>query len=168
MSEPKKTTSVLPRGNSKGRPGVPPSTAGRVRELIEELLEREPYRGRGGITRLAESLQIKQPALTQIRQGGGVSIETTLAVARIAGVDERELLEGAYMGTAIKGRFPFLEVVVAYQAGSSNPLRWSAATIAAARAGAWPNDTTTDEWTARLDSLEKQMRSLAEGGPANP
>lgn len=170
MSERTKTASHPapdPTTPRKGRPGLPKGTADRVRELIEGLLEREPFKGRGGITRLAERLKISQPAITMIRQGGGVSQETGLEVALLAGVDPMELLGGAYVGVAIGGRHPNLEVCLAYHV--SNPNRWSPATIAAVRAQLWPDEVSPDEWARRLDAVEKGLASVkAHEAPVAP
>lgn len=123
---------------------------------MEELLQREPYVGRGGITRLAGALQITQPAVTQIMGGGGVSPETAISVAKLAGVDPRDLLGGAYVGVAVGGRYPMLEVCLAYHRD-----RWTPPTVAVARAGLWPADAMPEEWAARLDEVERRLADVA-------
>lgn len=154
-------------GRSPGRPGLAPQAASRVRELVEEMLSREPYIGRGGVTRLAEAIGISQPALTQIRQGGGVSPDTAVAVARLAGVDPRDLLGGAYVGVAIDTKFPRLEACLIYHL-DDEPERWSPATIAAAREGWWPDDVGTRDWVVRLDELERIRKAFVARAPAPP
>jgi len=172
MTEPRKqvartktgagTASIPPRGVALGRPGVPSYVADRVREMIEQLLLVEPYKGRGGITRLARALGVTQPAVTQIRDGGGVSPETAVAVAGLAGEDARALLEGSYVGVAIKSKHPFLDMTLGYQ---PNWERWSKPTIAAAREGLWDDDPPPDVWIERLDKLEKTLK-VFKGGRA--
>lgn len=141
-----------PQGGKPKKGDLPGTVQDRIRELMRTLMEQEPYRGRGAITRLANSLKVSQPAVTQILQGGGISLETAMAVASLARVDPRELLGGAYVGVAIGGRFPNLEVCLAYHAD-----KWPAPVVAAARAGAFPNDAMPDEWAARLEALDEAI-----------
>lgn len=133
---------------------LPVTVQDRVRELMKALMEQEPYRGRGAVTRLAQALRISQPAVSQILSGGGVSVETATAVAELAKVDPRELLGGVYVGVAIGGRFPNLEVCLAYHGD-----KWGAPVVAAARAGAFESDAMPDEWVQRLDALDSAIAS---------
>lgn len=137
-----------PQGVKAKKPDLPVTVQDRIRELMRTLMEQEPYRGRGAITRLANALRISQPAVSQILSGGGVALETAVAVAELAKVDPRELLGGAYVGVAVGGRFPHLEVCLAYHGD-----KWPAPVVAAARAGAYPGDVMPDEWAERLDAL---------------
>lgn len=141
-----------PEGVRPKKGDLPGTVQDRIRELMKALMEQEPYRGRGAITRLANSLKVSQPAVSQILQGGGISLETAMAVAQLAKVDPRELLGGAYVGIAVGGRFPNLEVCLAYHGD-----KWPAPVVAAARAGAFPNDAMPDEWAARLEALEEAI-----------
>lgn len=143
---------------SGGRPGLPAHVSARVRSAIEGLLSKEPYSGHGGVTRLAEAIGITQPALTQIRQGGGVSNETAAAVAKIAALDPAEL-GGAVVGVMVSGRFPNLELCLSYYA-HRRPRLWSDATIAAARRDVWSDDVDPEAWRDRLDGLEATLARL--------
>lgn len=140
---------------------LPVTVQDRIRELMRTLMEQEPYRGRGAITRLANALKVSQPAVTQILSGGGVSLDTAMAVADLAKVDPRELLGGAYLGVAVGGRFPRLEVCLAYHLG-----RWNEATVAAARAGAFDGDVMPDEWALRLDRLGDAIAKVRKERPS--
>jgi hypothetical protein len=144
----------------KGRPGVPAHVADRLREVVDELLSKEPYKGRGGITRLANAVRVSQPAITLLRQGGGVSHETAIKICQVASIDPQELLGGAYVAN-VSGRFPGLERCLAYWV--HDPDKWSTAAVSAARAGAWPDDTDSVSWVERLDSLDEMFASLRDG-----
>jgi hypothetical protein len=150
----------LSQTTQKGRPGVPEHVADRLREVIEELLLKEPYKGRGGITRLAKAVRVSQPAITLLRQGGGVSHETAIKICQVASIDAQELLGGAYVAD-VSGRFPGLERCLAYWV--HDPDKWSTAAVAAARSGAWPDDTDSVSWAERLDSLDATLASLRDG-----
>ncbi len=138
----------------RGARGVYPETAARLREMVEDLLKLDRYQG--NLTRFAESIGITQPGVTRIRQGGGVGLETAVAIARLYGTDPRELLAKELgVGVSTTGRFPGLEVCLAYHSA-----RWSQATIAAARGGAFETDAEPAHWPARLDKLEGALRKL--------
>jgi transcriptional regulator with XRE-family HTH domain len=141
-----------PQGVRPKKGDLPVTVQDRVRELMKALTEQEPYRGHGAITRLAIALKVSQPAVSQILSGGGVSVETAMSVAELAKVDPRELLGGAYVGVAVGGRFPNLEVCLAYHGD-----KWPSPVVAAARAGAYPNDAMPDEWAARLSALDEAI-----------
>lgn len=144
---------IPPKGG--GRPGLPPIVSGRVRELIEALLTKEPFVGHGAISRLAEALGVSQPAVSQIRKGGGVAPETAIKVARLTGVDPRDLLGGAYVGVAIGGKNPNLEICLGYHPG-----RWNEPTIAAVKAGLWTDEVLPEVWAQRLDQVQQQLGAL--------
>lgn len=161
MRKPSAATDT-PQGVRAKKSAVPVMVADRVRELMRELLEKEPYRGRGAITRLSSALKVSQPAVTQILAGGGVALDTAVAVAGLAGVDPRELVGGAYVGVAVGGRYPNLEVCLAYHRD-----KWTAPAVAAARAGAFDGEVMPDEWAYRLDRLEEAI-SVARGRKTRP
>src|SRR5690349_10539864 len=69
-----------PEGVKAKKGDLPVTVQDRIRELMKTLMEQEPYRGRGAITRLANSLKVSQPAVSQILSGGGISLETAVAV----------------------------------------------------------------------------------------
>lgn len=149
MPGPKKAT-----GPRVGRPGVSKEAADRVRLLLHGALSRPPYSARGGLTRLAERLEMSQPALTQIMDGGGVSHETAMKVAAFIGEPIEKILA---LGTAPQNAPSALETCLDYHKG-----RWSPATVAAARAGLWPpdDDIEPEAWKSRLDALQKTLSAI--------
>lgn len=127
------------------------TTADKVRALMKELLSEKLYKNNR--TALGRALGISQPAVTQILAGGGVSVETAIAAARLAQLDPRELLGAELsMGVMITGKYPGLEICVAYHPG-----RWPEAVLAAARNGAYVSDVAASEWPIRLDVLAKMI-----------
>lgn len=128
--------------------------ADRARALVEELLTRPPYNEHGGVTRLQEELGISQPALHKIRKGGGVSDATGRRIAILSGLDP-----DTFSDDMPASRFRILEAVLLV-----HPSRWSAAVVAAARAGVWETDVQAQEWIARLDLLAKSLKHLAKQG----
>jgi hypothetical protein len=129
-----------------------------VRSLIEELLQREPYRSSNRpISSLAEAIKISQPALSTIRSGGGVSAKTAASVARLAGINPGDVLGEPGGDVMTRSRFPKLEICIAYH----GERRWRESTVAAARAGLWPDDVEPEAWARRLDQIESSLSRLS-------
>lgn len=128
--------------------------ADKARALIEELSNRPPYNEHGGVNRLQQDLGISAPALLKIRKGGGVSEATGRRIAILSGLDP-----DTFADDMPASRFRILEAVLLV-----HPSRWSAATVAAARAGVWDTDADAQTWISRLDQLAKSLKHLAKQG----
>jgi hypothetical protein len=125
--------------------------AERIRELLRRMTKQPPYDGRtGGITHVASLIGISQPALTQILDGGGISLKTLIGIGRLPNVDIAQLL-------ATPGRpgMSKLEICIAYHES-----RWSSWTLAAARSGMWGDDPPGAVWEGRLDRIEDALGPL--------
>lgn len=163
-----------------GKTDVPSGLRAEVQRALEALLSKPPYGPkemvRGGQARLAEVLQIASPRISQLKSGkGGLSLDLADKILRLAKADATSspstagatVLVPAPRGRAM--RFLNLERIIQANQPDEMPSeqhRWSASTVAAARAGSvWDDDPWPMEWVTRLDLLEaalKQFRTDAE------
>lgn len=89
------------------------------------------------------------------------SVQVARELALLAGVERLEDLIGDYYQpgedetppSAADHVLPNLRACVAYHGAD----RWPAWVVAAAKAGAFPNDCSPAEWAKRLDSLQKKL-----------
>lgn len=137
---------------------LPDGAQERFREVVEELLSRDArYVGRGGVTRLAKDLKVKQPAVSAWRAGGGASMDTLFRLAKVARLNPHDLLVGrGALEVPGRARFPNLETCVEFH----GPNHWLEATVAAARAGLWPDDVAPLEWVERLNEVEAALGKI--------
>lgn len=138
-------------------------TCATIRRLLTEK-----YAGYGGQARLAEALDVTPARISKLaKEGGGVSVDFARRVATLAGV-QPILVEKPTSSSGptvpsmprvvVSARKPKLDAAITYHEGPNGP-KWSAATIAAARASE-VEDMLPQAWAEVLDALEKAITGV--------
>lgn len=137
-----------------GRKELSAEATERAREALSGLLSKY----KNNRTALARALSVSPTAVFNITEkGGGVSRGTALAIARVAGISPSELLGEDDMRHVGPIMFPNLEACIAYHGLE----KWPSAAIAAARAGAFSDDTSPAAWADRLDRITAALDAAA-------
>jgi len=124
-------------------------------EILMGVLRRAVKRFKNQ-TDLAKALHITQPALSALlKRKWDPGLTTAQYIAELDQSTLEDLLPGFKAPpSAAALEFPNLEKVIGYH---EDEARWTAWTIAAARAGFWEADASKAEWVTRLDSLDRAL-----------
>jgi hypothetical protein len=151
---------VEPNYVSKWTNGHDAATGETSKRRLAKLLRASPEdveRFRDGEIPLEEMFDRVRSAWESSNLGGGLADVASVGAALIPSIE------------SIRRRFPELARCLEYHR-KEEPDRWSGATIAAAAAGLWPDDTSAMRWRDRLDRLDKVLRHAAspDGAPPIP
>lgn len=115
-------------------------------------------------TELALALGVTQPSISSLLLGKWKpGLTTARAIAELDGMALEELI-GPVGNSGLEEGRPGgpsnLETCIHFFGGLKT---WSPATLAAARAGAWQEDTDAPSWEKRLDDLDAAIRRVVAG-----